>query len=62
MSYFIKRYHPPGTRPGTLVTRESQSGKPPIISLIDYSDEKFEELNEISPERCRLYLEQPSNT
>ena len=57
MSYFTKRYHPPGTRPGTLATVGEEVPVPPRISLIDYSDSELIESAEIAPEECRGYLD-----
>jgi magnesium transporter len=57
MSYFTKRYHPPGTRPGTLRLPEGPPSVLPRLSLIDYSDTEFQEISDIAPEACRAYLE-----
>lgn len=61
MSYFTKRYHPPGTRPGTLTAAERPLS-PPRIRLIDYSDTELEILDDIRPEACQPYLERDSIT
>lgn len=62
MSYFTKRYHPPGTKPGTLMLDGLPTPTPPRLSLIDYSDTHFEEITEIAPEACRAYLDRPTIT
>ena len=62
MSFFTKRYHPPGTQPGTLTTAEGPPSVPPRLSLIDYTDSKLEEITGIEPEACQRYLERPSIT
>jgi len=62
MSFFTKRYHPPGTRPGTLALKGLPPLTPPRISLIDYSDTQLEEIEEITPEACLAYLDRPTTT
>jgi len=39
--YFGKRYHTPGTAPGTLAEPPASETAPPRIRLVDYSPEKF---------------------
>ena len=60
MSYFNKRYHPPGTPPGTLLseTVEEQIR----IHLIDYSPHHFTEMELESPNECTPYLVSDSIT
>ena len=60
MSYFTKRYHPPGTHPGTLLHEGVPAPTPPRISLIDYSDTVLEEVPDITPEQCLAYLDRPT--
>lgn len=62
MSYFTKRYHPPGTRPGTLAPTGDATPTPPHISLIDYSDSELTEQVDITPEECRAYIDKSSIT
>ena len=62
MAHFHKRYHPPGTAPGTLQHRDNPRGVPLKISLADYSDSEFKELVLIEPEECRAHLESDSMT
>jgi len=40
-SYFKKRYHPPGTAPGTLAAATDAGLPPANIRLVDYSPEEF---------------------
>ncbi len=61
MTYFTKRYHPPGTPPGTL-TAEAETGAPITIHLIDYTPQEFIELQLHDAHECRPYLERESMT
>lgn len=62
MSYFTKRYHPPGTPPGTL-TADAEAGVEQIaIHLIDYTAHEFTELELKDAQECRPYLEKESIT
>jgi magnesium transporter len=60
MRVFRKRYHPPGTSPGTLA--EVVSEVPLAIWLIDYRDEQFEERELHNVAECRPFLERDSIT
>jgi magnesium transporter len=60
MSYFTKRYHPPGTSPGTLVTEEK--AEEIRIQLLDYTPGEFLELTLEHPQECQPYLEKKSIT
>jgi len=62
MSYFSKRYHPPGTRPGTLAAINRDALTSLRISLIDFSDTELEEHTEITPEECRKHLDTTTTT
>ena len=62
MRYFPKRYHPPGTRPGTLSRAGAEQPTQPRISLIDFSDSEFEEVVDIPAEACRDYLDRPTTS
>lgn len=44
MRLFHKRYHAPGTEPGTLATHTTLAQSPPTIQLIEYAAERVEEL------------------
>lgn len=46
MRLFHKRYHPPGTAPGTLVTHEVETYTPPSVHLLDYSAEGIREMEQ----------------
>lgn len=52
---FNKRFHPPGTTPGTLLQHEEPQ-IPARLSLIEYDAQSFEELPEIGVEACKRYL------
>lgn len=43
MKLFHKRYHPPGTAPGTLVSRTQEPTRPIQVQLLDYSAEGLAE-------------------
>jgi magnesium transporter len=62
MRYFPKRYHPPGTRPGTLSRAGIAQPTPPRISLINFSDSEFEEVLDIPAEACHEYFDRPTTT
>ncbi|MEZ5583264.1 MAG: hypothetical protein R3F37_11365 [Candidatus Competibacteraceae bacterium] len=62
MSYFSKRYHVPGTGPGTLAEPLEPPRIPPRISLIEYDAETLEEHSDIAITECRPYLESPTIT
>ncbi|MEJ2344632.1 MAG: magnesium/cobalt transporter CorA [Gammaproteobacteria bacterium] len=56
MAHFTKRYHPPGTSPGTLLPPAGIPETPPRIVLIDYTDADFVEKEIVSADDCRPYL------
>jgi magnesium transporter len=63
MGYFTKRYHSPGTPPGTLV--EAPAGEPagPIhIRMIDYTDKELKIKEDAEAEACRPYIERETIT
>lgn len=62
MTYFTKRYHPPGTSPGTLTHTRKKRGVPLTIKLIDYTAEDFTELVLDSPQECQAFLDRTSVT
>jgi magnesium transporter len=62
MSYFSKRYHVPGTGPGTLREPSEPPRFPPRISLIEYDANTLEEHPDIAIADCRPYLESPTIT
>jgi len=56
MSYFSKRYHPPGTSPGTLVRHEQAERAPVSILLTDFTHSELSEKRLDHPQECRDYL------
>ncbi|MDX1487673.1 MAG: CorA family divalent cation transporter, partial [Acidiferrobacterales bacterium] len=62
MADLIKRYHPPGTPPGTLIKRERRKPVPPRIAVVDYDETHLEEIPEATPEQCERYLARPTTT
>ncbi|MCG6891951.1 MAG: magnesium/cobalt transporter CorA [Gammaproteobacteria bacterium] len=62
MAHFHKRYHTPGTAPGTLHQQDKTTGVPLKISLTDYTASDFSELVLAEPEECRAHLESDSLT
>jgi magnesium transporter len=62
MADLIKRYHPPGTPPGTLIKRARRKPVPPRIAVIDYDETHFEEIAEATPAQCEHYLTSPTTT
>lgn len=62
MAYFTKRYHPPGTSPGTLTQHENVTNAPLKILLSDYTDPDYHEQVLTRPEECIPYLEKDTIT
>ncbi len=62
MGYFTKRYHPPGTPPGTLVEHAVKKQTPLRIRLIDYNDREFVDMDLATVEDCQPYLSRSSIT
>ncbi|MCG6941419.1 MAG: magnesium/cobalt transporter CorA [Thiohalocapsa sp.] len=60
MRAFRKRYHPPGTAPGTLAVVASEV--PPQIRLIDYTPTHYEEKVLGAPAECAPFLGAESTT
>ncbi len=60
MRVFPKRYHPPGTSPGTL--SDVSSDVPLAIRLIDYTDTEYEEKDLSGAAECRPFLQRDSTT
>ena len=67
MAYFTKRYHPPGTPPGTLTEptggeeEEASAPVPLRVRLIDYTETDFVEHEVDSADACARYLERPTS-
>lgn len=62
MAYFTKRYHPPGTVPGTLTHDEAAEYRPASIELLDYDKDGLFEQQYMSAEDCKKYLTGPNTT
>jgi magnesium transporter len=60
MRVFPKRYHPPGTSPGTLA--EVASEAPLVLRLADYTDADYEEQDLADLAQCRPFLGRDSTT
>lgn len=60
MDLFTKRYHPPGTAPGTLVSVRTKV--PLAIHLFDYTEIEYSEKELSAASECRPYLESASVT
>ena len=60
MTYFNKRYHLPGTAPGTLVDAESIAELK--ITLVDYTAKAYLEEEIATPAECQRLLESDSTT
>lgn len=58
MPVFTKRYHPPGTEPGTL--KPGAEPATPVITVVDYDKDTFSEQDNASPEDCRASLRRPT--
>ena len=56
MAFFTKRYHPPGTPPGTLIEARTPDPSPLRIRLIDYSRDTITVLDDIDASECAPYL------
>lgn len=61
-AYFTKRYHPPGTAPGTLVGAPAGETGPIRIRLVDYSPEELFLNEDASAAECLPYLERDTVT
>lgn len=62
MSYFTKRYHPPGTPPGTLVQQDAASKTALRINLLDYTATDLTDKELTTFSECTPYLQSASNT
>ncbi|MGR9108958.1 MAG: magnesium/cobalt transporter CorA [Gammaproteobacteria bacterium] len=62
MTYFTKRYHPPGTVPGTLVHHETLDYGSASIGIINYSRDELVDLMDSPIEDCRTFLAGPNTT
>ena len=62
MAYFTKRYHAPGTSPGTLQPAARLERVPLRILLVDYTDTEYDEREISSADECRVSLARDSIT
>ena len=62
MTIFTKRYHAPGTSPGTLVERAPEVARPLSIQVIDYTDTEYVETVVSDITELAMYLERPTTT
>ena len=62
MAYFTKRYHPPGTSPGTLIKHKKVPGSALKIILSDYTDVDYHEQVLTRPEECISFMEKKTIT
>lgn len=60
--YFGKRYHTPGTAPGTLTEAFAPATVPVHIRLVDYSPEKLVLTEDASVTDCLTYIERDTVT
>jgi magnesium transporter len=60
MKVFPKRYHPPGTSPGTLAN--VVCSVPLTMRLVDYSDSDYVEQEISEPAECAPFLARDSAT
>lgn len=56
MAYFTKRYHPPGTAPGTLTADDTTPTRPLKLRLLQYDAVTLNEREDISPAACKASL------
>ena len=61
MTYFHKKYHPPGTPPGTLTSQPDPAAEF-RIHLTDYTDGEFTDKVLTDIDTCRDYAGRPSTT
>lgn len=62
MTYFTKRYHPPGTSPGTLRTTAETTTAATRHHLIHYTPETFTETVDASADECATSINIPGIT
>lgn len=62
MDYFTKRYHAPGTAPGTLMPTAEEAGSGFRITLIDYTESDLREVELATTKQCKDFLSRPSVT
>jgi magnesium transporter len=62
MTFFTKRYHPPGTPPGTLMEVSSFESMPMQIHLFDYTEDEITIQDDVDVNTCSRYLQRESMT
>jgi len=62
MAFFTKRFHPPGTPPGTLTEVPATESAPLRIHLIDYNAAEITVYDDIDASECRPFLQLDSVT
>jgi len=62
VAFFNKRYHPPGTAPGTLIEHPAAEFLPLKIHLIDYHADEIIIKNDIQAADCQQFLQKESVT
>lgn len=62
MAFFEKRYHPPGTAPGTLTDIHPEAASPLQIRLMDFNKDQLTIRDTIDASECRAYLESETIT
>ena len=62
MAFFTKRFHPPGTPPGTLTEVPATESAPLRIHLIDYNEAEITVYDDIDASECRPFLQRDSVT
>ncbi|MCB1670818.1 MAG: magnesium/cobalt transporter CorA [Gammaproteobacteria bacterium] len=62
MTFFTKRYHPPGTPPGTLTQMPAEEAMPLRIRLIDYDKDKVTVKDNVEAADCHAFLASSSST
>ena len=62
MDFFTKRYHPPGTPPGTLSESKEKVSTPLSIRLFDFTESEFVEKEIEAADECQPYLARPTIT
>lgn len=63
MAIFTKRYHPPGTPPGTLLPASGDNAARPLtITLCDYDAGQLIVREGVTPSECASYLSRPTTT
>ena len=62
MAFFEKRYHPPGTAPGTLIEVLPEDASPLQIRLIDFDKSQITIREHVEASECRAYLDNETTT